>query len=153
MTKLGSLGYMEFMKAGRLCVLFVLIGCHRSSAASRGPGSAELSVGVPLPTACSNVDECERKCSLGVGGACLEEARLYEFGHAGPRDPARAYPLYDRSCNLGNVVGCYNAAVLLEAGRGVSRDARRALELYSGVCSKGSKTACARAATLGGRSL
>jgi TPR repeat protein len=122
-------------------VSILLAGCHRSSTPQPINVAATIA-------GCANLLDCESKCTEGKAGACLEVGRLYEFGHAVPRDAGRAYPFYDRACTLGHAGGCYNAAVLLEAGRGVSKDTHRASELYGRVCQMGSNTACARAEAL-----
>lgn len=145
--------YMNVMSVRRSSLLYLAIvlgvaACHRSKSAP--PAGADKAIDVATVLAgCTGAAECEQKCAAGASGACLEAGRLHEFGHAGPRDAARARPFYERACALGNGGGCYNLAVLLETGNGVAKDAQRALALYEKVCAMGSKTACARAETLG----
>jgi TPR repeat protein len=132
-------------------LVFVFLGCHRSNG-QQAYAQAPLNASINF-IGCSNATECERGCAAGYAGACNEAGRLYEYGHVGPRDPERAFPLYERSCALGNATGCYNAALSLELGRGSSRDTRRAASLYLEACRMGSKTGCGRAeelAELGG---
>jgi TPR repeat protein len=130
--------------AQRVSLVLALVGCHRHPVPPR-PANQPIKV---VFATCAGVTECARQCDAGVAVACVEAGRLYEFGHAGARDAARAFTFYDRSCALGNVSGCYNVAVLLETGSGAAKDATRARELFERVCQMGSKTACARAETL-----
>jgi TPR repeat protein len=150
-------GYMTSMSAWRgnlwrVGLLLFLAACHRSSGSS--PPGAEKPIDVATQIAgCASVAECEQKCSSGASAACVEAGRLYEFGHVGARDAARAYGLYQKACALGSAGGCYSSAVLLEAGNGVAKNVPRALELYEKVCQMGSKTACTHAETLGESSM
>jgi TPR repeat protein len=134
------------MKRARLLCLSLLLGCHRSGDHPPRP-SEPIKVAAGLPS-CADVADCERACRTGVSGACVEAGRLYEYGHAGPRDPARAFSLYERSCTLGDASGCFNAAILLEIGRGTSKDPRRAAALYERVCRMGASPGCKRAEDL-----
>ena len=138
------------MKYAHIVWLSLLIGCHLGCHRSERPSprsSQPLDVVASLPS-CVDAAGCERACQTGSSWACVEAGRLYEYGHAGPRDPVRAFPLYERSCALGNASGCFNAAILLEVGRGAPKDARRAAALYQQVCRMGSHTGCKRAEDL-----
>jgi TPR repeat protein len=104
-------------------------------------GCAERPAAVSAP-ACDGAHFCEQACQNGDSAACIEAGRLYEYGHAGPRDPARALRLYERSCALENGAGCYNAAINREVGRGCVRDERRAAIFYREACNLGSRGAC-----------
>jgi TPR repeat protein len=130
-----------------VAALSIEVGCHRGSAARAPAPSIPISIGAAMVT-CPSAADCERRCMQGTPAACIEAGRLYEFGHAGPPDAGRAFPLYERACTLGDLGGCYNAAILLELGRGVSKDTRRAAELYGRVCRMGSQSGCRRAEDL-----
>jgi TPR repeat protein len=128
-----------------LWLLFALLGCDSKQQPAAAPGPLVVASGF---ISCADAAECEHACASGYAGACNEAGRLYEYGHAGPRDPARAFPFYERSCALGNAAGCYSAAISLELGRGAAKDPRRAASLYLEVCRMGSKTGCRRAEDL-----
>jgi TPR repeat protein len=130
------------MKFTHIVWLSLLMGCHRSESPSPR-ANQPINVAGSTPS-CGDATGCERACQTGASWACVEAGRLYEYGHAGPRDPVRAFPLYERSCTLGNASGCFNAAILLEVGRGTAKDARRAAALYQQVCRMGSHTGCKR---------
>jgi len=134
------------MNRAHLLWLSLLCGCHRSDG-DPPPPQEPFNVAASIPS-CADVADCERTCETGASWACVEAGRLYEYGHAGPRDPARAFQLYERSCTLGSASGCFNAAILLEIGRGTPKNAVRAATLYQRVCQMGSKTACQRAEEL-----
>jgi TPR repeat protein len=134
------------MSSWRIGFLLLLFGCRHSDNATT---KADKLVAVASTIAgCADLTECENGCRAGLANNCVEAGRQYEFGHAGPRDAARAFPLYERACKLGLPGGCFNAAVLLEAGNAIAQDTRRAAQLYAQVCLSGSKTACSRAAAL-----
>jgi TPR repeat protein len=134
------------MNRAHVLWIVLLFGCHRAEGRSRPP-QEPLNVTVGAPT-CADVAACERACRTGTAGACVEAGRLYEYGHVGPRDPARAFLFYESSCDLGDASGCFSAAILLELGRGVPRNARQAAALYQRVCHMGSRTGCTRAEEL-----
>jgi TPR repeat protein len=134
------------MRSWRVCLFLILIGCHHGSEPASKAGE-RIDVTSQL-AGCAGLVDCEGKCSAGLANACVEAGRLHEFGHAGARDPGRAYLFYDRACQLGFSGGCFNLAVLLESGKAVAKDTRRAAELYAQVCRAGAKTACARAEAL-----
>lgn len=140
---------LQGMRPWLLAVL-LLGACHRKAdVPAPGQRGAPLNVAAAV-AGCDGLADCDRTCADGNGAACVEAGRLYEFGHAGARDAARAYGLYERSCLLGSAAGCYNQALLLETGKGVGADKKRASALYERVCQMGSKSACARGEELGG---
>ncbi len=135
------------MKARYLLIALALVACRRAPR-DAAPARAEPLNVAALVAGCEGESDCAARCQEGNGGACVELGRLYEFGHVGPRDPARAYPYYERACTLGSASGCYNQALLLETGKGITADRKRAVELYRRVCEMGAKTGCVRAEEL-----
>jgi TPR repeat protein len=130
-------------------VMFGIGACQNHDGSPDANSAAKPINVATVASGCTDLEDCNRRCTEQNPNACVSAGHSYEFGHGVAADPPRAFQLYEQACDWKYPTGCYNAAVLLESGKGVEKDAARARQLYAQVCAAGSKTACDHAGKLG----
>lgn len=83
-----------------------------------------------------------RRCERGDSQGCLELARAWRDGSAGPIESERALGLFEVACGAGVASACTEQADLLRALPESGVEARAAAQLYLDGCEGGDATAC-----------
>jgi TPR repeat protein len=77
---------------------------------------------------------------------------MLEQGRGGPKDAARAVPLYTEACERENAEACFNLGELHQFGlSGVAQDRVKAVALFKKACAIGLPPACENLEKLGER--